>query len=260
MSGETKGEVSGWTTDTLHAHLQTVLENQHRSILATIDAACHAHDQRFADINTALAVARAEAERAIVAGNVQIAQRFVGIEAIMSTQFADLKDLLDERYAMQTKAVEAAFSAQQTAMHAAFSAAEKAVQVRADSAEREFHEHLQQNRHETDLAFIASEKAIAKAEVANEKRFESVNEFRAQLTEQAGTFTPRTEFEGQVHALRTEQQTAAGRNAERIQELTDRMNRNDGKGAGLDKSWGLLVGLIGLIGVLVTMYVALGGG
>jgi len=42
-------------------------------------------------------------------------------------------------------------------------------------------------------ALDAAEKAVAKAETATEKRFDSVNEFREQLSDQAVTFMPRKE-------------------------------------------------------------------
>lgn len=40
-----------------------------------------------------------------------------------------------------------------------------------------------------------------KAEAANEKRFESVNEFRGQLSDQAQHFIPRGVFESQVGSI-----------------------------------------------------------
>lgn len=87
--------------------------------------------------------------------------------------------MLDERYATQTKALDAAFLAQQTAMKTAFDAADKAVAAALESAE----------------------KAVTKAETAAEKRFESVNEFRQQLADQASTFISRTEYDVRVKAL-----------------------------------------------------------
>ena len=42
---------------------------------------------------------------------------------------------------------------------------------------------------------------MTKAEIATEKRFESMNEFRQQLSDQARTFMPRAESESQHTAL-----------------------------------------------------------
>lgn len=51
------------------------------------------------------------------------------------------------------------------------------------------------------IAMVASEKAVVKAETAAERRFESVNEFRGQLADQAATFMPRAEAEQRLSAL-----------------------------------------------------------
>lgn len=101
------------------------------------------------------------------------------LRAHFQKEIDDLQKMLQERYETQTKAVDAAFLAQQTAMQTALSAAEKAVQA----------------------ALAAAEKAVSKAEAAAEKRFESVNEFRGQLTDQATTFISRNEYESKHEAL-----------------------------------------------------------
>lgn len=49
--------------------------------------------------------------------------------------------------------------------------------------------------------FLATQEAITKAETAAEKRFDSVNEFRGQLTDQARTFMPRLESEQRMSTL-----------------------------------------------------------
>ncbi len=78
------------------------------------------------------------------------------------------------------------------------------------------HEHLRMmisevdRRHATELAsqeravkaaLAAAEKAVEKAENATKERFESVNEFRRQLREQAEAFFPRQEGQQQIKAL-----------------------------------------------------------
>ena len=45
----------------------------------------------------------------------------------------------------------------------------------------------------TTLALAAADKAVTKAEIATEKRFEGVNEFRQTLADQAGRLMPREE-------------------------------------------------------------------
>jgi hypothetical protein len=66
-------------------------------------------------------------------------------------------------------------------------------------------EHLEsllyEQRTAMEAAFAASEKAILKAENATERRFESVNEFRAQLAEQTTSFMPREVIEPRLAAV-----------------------------------------------------------
>jgi hypothetical protein len=66
-------------------------------------------------------------------------------------------------------------------------------------------EHLDAMLAERDkqisLALTAAEKAVTKAEVATEKRFESVNEFRLTLSDQTKTFVSRGELYAALMAL-----------------------------------------------------------
>lgn len=57
-------------------------------------------------------------------------------------------------------------------------------------------------RSEVHLINESSETAIAKAEAATDKRFESVNEFRAQLSTQTASFLPREVADSQFAELR----------------------------------------------------------
>jgi len=92
------------------------------------------------------------------------------------------------------------------------------------------------------IALAASDKAILKAEVAVEKRFESVNEFRQTLSDQTKSFISRVEFD----ALRNT-------NATRIIDLSSRLDRIEGKAAGLNAGWIYLLGGIAALGTLVSL-------
>jgi hypothetical protein len=115
------------------------------------------------------------------------------------SQAEDHRRMLDERYATQTKALDAAFKA-----------AEQAVAV----------------------ALANAEKATGKAEMAAERRFESVNEFRKALTDQTATFIPRAEYDT-AHAALSDRVSA---NAERVAALelriTSRLDRGEGADVG----------------------------
>jgi 23S rRNA pseudoU1915 N3-methylase RlmH len=137
-----------------------------------------------------------------------VQQRFTDLQAQMDRRakeghrtITDMRTLLDERYATQVKAVDAAFAAQQLATHAALAAAERAVAT----------------------ALLSAEKAVDKAEAAANKRFEGVNEFRGQLSDQANTFMPRSEAEQRINALAEKSAADTARNAAAIIELERRV-------------------------------------
>lgn len=112
------------------------------------------------------------------------------LRAYEDLQIKDLRDMLQERYAMQTKAVDAAFSAQQLAMATAKTEQSTAMTTALDAA-----------KDAVSTAMSASEKAVAKAETSNDKRFEAVNEFRAQLSDQATTFATRNDLDVRFGSL-----------------------------------------------------------
>lgn len=91
-----------------------------------------------------------------------------------------------------------------------------------------------------NAALAAAQKAVDKAEAASERRFESVNEFRATLSDQARLLMPRLEAEQQFKTM-----------SEKIDVLTARVNARDDRGAGLHLGWVLLVGVIAVIGTIV---------
>lgn len=72
---------------------------------------------------------------------------------------------------------------------------------RGDDREKMHVERFASAKERVDLAIAASDKAIIKAEVASDKRFESVNEFRKALSDNVSTFLPRTEYAVQHQAL-----------------------------------------------------------
>ena len=95
------------------------------------------------------------------------------------------------------------FDAQQLALQDALTAQEKAVEA----------------------ALLAAKEAVTKAEAATEKRFDSVNAFRAQLADQSASFMPRAEYDANHKALE-----------DKSNMVGDRQNRMDGNIAGMRES------------------------
>lgn len=144
--------------------------------------------------------------------------KLTDLEARIHQRFVD-KDLRDQqRYDAQTTAVNTAMQAQTVAMQAALAAAEK---------------------------------AVGKAEVAAEKRFDATNEFREQLRDQAGTLMPRAESEARMVNLAEKlESTKAGQDI-KIVELARRLDLIQGQSGGRSQSWGVMVSVIVVVGVLV---------
>src|ERR1700756_5065383 len=71
------------------------------------------------------------------------------------------------------------------------------------------------------IALDAAKEAVEKANISSDKRFDSVNEFRSQLTDQASTFIGRAEYTAQHKSLE-----------DKVNALTDRINSRDGEAKG----------------------------
>jgi hypothetical protein len=70
-----------------------------------------------------------------------------------------------------------------------------ALQVQVNALDRLLTAQLKAQDDKVQLALQAAEKAITKAEIATEKRFEGVNEFRQTLSDQARDFANKSETE-----------------------------------------------------------------
>lgn len=129
---------------------------------------------------------------------------------------------------------------------------------------------------ESDQAFTAVDKradqhlsstseAIVKAEQAVERRFEAVNEFRAQLNDQAIRFLTRDEYEAKHSALhdRVEDHAKRAENmASRIEErfriielqMTAQFERDAGRTKGIGDSWKYSTAMLGAVATLLAIY------
>jgi len=96
---------------------------------------------------------------------------------------------------------------------------------------------------EIDIETDATRTAVQKAETATEKRFESVNEFRAQMADQSALFISRREVEASVNAI-----------SEKVAAITDRINRSEGKGSGMSQIVGWIFGAVGLVVGLIAIF------
>jgi len=94
--------------------------------------------------------------------------------------------------------------------------------------------------------FDSMQRAVDKAEHSVDKRLEGMNEFRASMADTAKLQMSRAEIESRLGDL-----------DKQIASMISRMDRNEGRGTGLDKGWGYLLGGIGLIGSLIAIFFSL---
>jgi len=118
--------------------------------------------------------------------------------------------------------------------------------IKIDLLEEKNKERFIAAKDNINIALLASEKAIGKAELANDKRFDSVNEFRGSLSDQTKNFLPRIEYQVQ-HATLTEKLDAFGI---RLQVIETRLLT---QGEGLSRTGAVLLGTIALASTLVAL-------
>ncbi len=85
-------------------------------------------------------------------------------------------------------------------------------------------------------ALSAQQLAVDKAATATEKRFDSVNEFRAQLADQSGKFATKDAVDVRFTAL-----------DEKIQIVLQQLAKAAAAGEGMSQLWGYILGVVGLI-------------
>ena len=101
-------------------------------------------------------------------------------------------------------------------------------------------------------ALLSAERAVGKAEIATEKRFESVNEFRAQLADQSSTLLTRTEYLAGHEALE-----------EKITGVKENQSASTGASQAVANGWKYVLAagmfLLGLAGVILAGARLVGG-
>lgn len=89
---------------------------------------------------------------------------------------------------------------------------EKVDRVRevADERDRRYEERFMAMDEKTTLALNSSDKAVNKAEIAQEKRFDNTNEWRAAMQDRDRNQMPRIEIESRFAAMKTQQNWTIG--------------------------------------------------
>jgi len=115
-----------------------------------------------------------------------------------------------------------------------------------DERDRRYQERFEASTRAVEAAFASAKEAVAKAELSAERRFESVNEFRAQLGDQASSFLTRREYEAKHEALEVT-----------VSEMARRITRAEGRGAGIGAAYGWIIAAVGAIVGIMTVVIIL---
>lgn len=107
------------------------------------------------------------------------------------------------------------------------------------SNDRRYEQRFEAQEKAVGNAIFAADRAVVKAEAATEKRFESVNEFRATLSDQQRTFMPRSESDAIIKALDV-----------RLQRMEELARVGQAERAGIQGGWGYAVGVAGFVALL----------
>lgn len=114
------------------------------------------------------------------------------------------------------------------------------------------HVHLQKQiadlRTLLDERYSTQTRNVDSALAAVDKRFDAVNEFRQTLSDQTSSFMPRIEAEARMTAFDIQ-----------LRALNQIVTRHQGRTTGMDKSWVMLVGAVGVIATLVALVSRFGG-
>jgi phosphopantetheinyl transferase (holo-ACP synthase) len=123
--------------------------------------------------------------------------------------------------------------------------------------------HLNKVMDERDLRlaqkFISLAEAINKADQANEKRFDSVNEFRAVLTSQQNNLLPRVEYDSGHKNLSELVVSNVKTLSDTILTQKERIDKIDNVKQGGSNVWILVVGIVGFVTGLTSFILNLLG-
>lgn len=190
------------------AEIQRAVDLARESPAAGVDLLKHI-EERFADFQRAMDVAEREREKAALAlhseqqhaTDMAERERSKAAENLARQLAQSIKEgdeRLREHIGQQVEQIRAALVSSEALQ------LERAAKIESgiDGAEQRSNLRDAALSREIGDRFAYTETAVAKAEAANEKRFASVNEFRAQLSAQAREFMPREVADAQLNEIR----------------------------------------------------------
>jgi len=126
-----------------------------------------------------------------------------------------------------------------------------------DERDTRYEQRFKAMDEKTGLALTSSKEAVTKAEIATEKRFDSVNEFRKTLADQASGFMPRQEYVSNHQSLVDKIEAIKESFNKEITGLRESRSQSEGRSSGFSASWGIAISIsllaMALIGLLLRM-------
>lgn len=108
-------------------------------------------------------------------------------------------------------------------------------------------------RENVAIAMTASEKAVGKAENAQEKRNEGLNEFRQAMLDQQKTFSPKSETDFRFLTLENRVQEITASLATRLEKIDQVLAANLGKSQGVGMTISGAATLVGVVAAVATV-------
>lgn len=145
---------------------------------------------------------------------------------------------------------------------------ESSLEKRLQESIRRIDERIESERDLTNEKFAHSKSVTEGNDKRYEQRFiaqeeaskyqrENQNEFRGSLEDVGKRQMPRTEAEAMFKAISDKAEAGFKANAEKVDALQARMDRNEGRSGGFSSGWGYLVAAIGVIATLVSIAAAI---
>ena len=122
-----------------------------------------------------------------------------------------------------------------------------------ETRDQKYEQQFKHQQEAVSAALQSSEKAISKAENSNEKRFESVNEFRAVLSDQQRMLMTRSEYEVNHRNLITMFESSIAAINEKVNNITINLEKHESTGTGSKNALGIMAGAFGLILTIITI-------
>lgn len=123
------------------------------------------------------------------------------------------------------------------------------VRKQIGESDRRYEQRFDGQEKATNVALQSAKEAVTKAEAATEKRFESVNEFRAALADQSNTLLTRNEYDTNHKAI-----------IDKVDDVTRRVAAIENSSKGSQLAIGKIYAAIAAVGAILAIIMLLANG